>query len=90
MFLCVCGVLLLNEMELHVNLGVDLSCFRHCMWVDSGELCYSRPSELVSPRREYQNAHPGSASSTRPGEGLHFWATGQLAQARQHRLSEKS
>jgi len=75
---------------LHVCLGVDLGGFRHCMWVDSGELCYSRPSELASPRREYQNAHPGSASSTRPGEGLHFWATGQLAQARQRRLSEKS
>ena len=69
---------------------MDLSWFRHCMWVDSGELCYFRPSELVSPRREYQDAHPGSASSTRPGEGLHFWATGQLAQARQRRLSEKS
>jgi len=90
MFICVHSVLLLDEMELHVCLGVDLGGFRHCMWVDSGELCYSRPSELVSPRRGYQNAHPGPASSTRSGEGLHFWATGQLAQARQRRLSEKS
>jgi len=37
---------------LHVGLGVDLGGFRRCMWVDSGELCDSRPSELVSPRRE--------------------------------------
>jgi len=73
-----------------VCLGADLSGFRHCRWVDSGELCDSRPSELVSPRRELQDVHPGSPSSTRPGEMLHFWATGQLAQARQRRLSEKS
>ena len=46
MFICMHSVLLLNEMELHVYLGVDLSYFRHCMWVDSGELCYSRPSGL--------------------------------------------
>jgi len=72
MVICVLSTFLLDEMELHVYLGVDLSCFRHYMWADSGELCYSRLSELVSPRREYQNAHPSSASSTRLGEGLCF------------------
>jgi len=51
---------------LHVCLGVDLGGFRHCMWMDSGELCYFRPSELVSPRREYQSAHCHENSPRRP------------------------
>jgi len=51
---------------LHVCLGVDLGGFRHCMWVDSGELCYFRPSELVSPRREYQSTHCHENSPRRP------------------------
>jgi len=59
-------MLLSNDMGLHVCLGVDLGCFRRCMWVDSGELCYFRPSELVSPRREYQSAHCHENSPRRP------------------------
>jgi len=39
LFVCVHSVLLLDEMELHVCLGVDLGGLRHCMWVDSDELC---------------------------------------------------
>ena len=66
MFICVHSVLLLDEMELHVCLGVDLGGFRHCMWVDSGERCYFRPSELVSPRREYQSTHCHENSPRRP------------------------
>jgi len=53
-----------------VCLGVDLGCFRRCMWVDSGELCYFRPSELVSPRREYQSAHCHENSPRRPARVL--------------------
>jgi len=63
---CMHRVLLSIEMGLHVCLGVDRGGFRHCMWTDGGELCYSRPSELVSPRREYQDAHPASVSSSSP------------------------
>ena len=46
--------------------GVDLGGFRHCMWVDSGERWYFRPSELVSPRREYQSTHCHESSPRRP------------------------
>jgi len=53
-------------MGLHVGLGVDLGGFRRCMWVDSGERCYFRPSELVSPRREYQSTHYHESSPRRP------------------------
>jgi len=59
-------VLLLDEIELHVYLGDDLSHSRRCLCADSGEICYSRPSELVSPRREYQSAHCHENSPRRP------------------------
>jgi len=59
-------MLLSVEMGLHMCLGVDLGGFRHCMWVNGGELCYFRPSELVSPRREYQSTHCHENSPRRP------------------------
>jgi len=55
---------------LHVCLGVDLGSFRHCKWVGSGELCYFCPSELVSPRREYQSTHCHENSLRRPARVL--------------------
>jgi len=63
---CMHSVFLSIEMELHVGLGVDLGGFRRCMWVDSGERCYFRPSELISPRREYQSTHHHESSPRRP------------------------
>jgi len=39
---------------------------------NSGGNWYSRPGELVSPRRECQKLAQGFASSTRPGEWLRF------------------
>ncbi|QCD87077.1 hypothetical protein DEO72_LG3g1608 [Vigna unguiculata] len=60
------------------------------MCANSGETCHSRPSELVSPRQEYQDARPGSARASRPGDQLWFLSDARLAQARTARLGEPS
>ncbi|QCE14758.1 hypothetical protein DEO72_LG11g1763 [Vigna unguiculata] len=90
MFTCLSSIFLSDETELHAWLDVGFGCFRYCMCANSGEICHSRPSELVSPRREYQDAHPGSARASRPGDQPWFLSDARLAQARTARLGEPS
>jgi len=79
-----------NETELHALLDVGLNYFCCCMCANSGETCHSRPSELVSPKQEYQDARPGSARASRPGDQLWFLSDARLAQAKTARLGEPS
>ena len=81
MIICLSSIFLLNETELRALLDVGLNYFRCCMCANSGETCHSRPSELVSPRREYQDARPGSARASRPSYQLWFLSDARLAQA---------
>jgi len=49
---------------------------------------YSRPSELVSHKRDWQRLVQAFCASCRSGRLSPFWARGCLAQARRSRLSE--
>ena len=58
--------------------------------VNSGELWYFCPGELVSPKREYQKLLPRTCASCCSSDELLFWARVHLAQARRSRLSERT